>query len=56
MPVDIAVVSLLILHWTVVLTVAIAAFIVLVMKGPAFVADAYPLDEADTPAGSGGAR
>ena len=26
----------------------LAAFIVLVMKGPAFVADAYPLDELDT--------
>lgn len=48
MTTDIYVVSLLILHWTVVLTVAIAAFIVLVMKGPAFVADAYPLDEAET--------
>ena len=48
MTTDIYVVSLIILHWTVVLTVAIAAFIVLVMKGPAFVADAYPLDELDT--------
>ncbi|MFN4326353.1 MAG: hypothetical protein ACK4FP_10740 [Azonexus sp.] len=56
LPVDIAVASLLILHWTVVLTVAIAAFIVLVMKGPAFVADAYPLDEADTPADAEGVR
>ena len=48
MSTDIYVVSLIILHWTVVLTVAIAAFIILVMKGPAFVADAYPLDEAET--------
>lgn len=47
MTTDIYVVSLLILHWTVILTIAIAAFIVLVMKGPAFVADAYPLDEAE---------
>ena len=45
----IGVVSLLILHWTVVLTVAIGAFIVMVMKGPAYVADAYPLEDADTP-------
>lgn len=48
---DIYAVSLLILHWTVVLTVAIAAFIVLVMKGPAYVADAYPLNDRDPPNG-----
>lgn len=48
MTIDIYVVSLVILHWTVVLTVAIAAFIIVVMKGPAYVADAYPLDEAET--------
>lgn len=47
---DIYVVSLVILHWTVLLTVGIAAFIFMVMKGPAYVADAYPLgeDEDDT--------
>lgn len=43
-------VSLLILHWTVVFTVAIGAFIVLVMKGPAYVADPYPMDDAERPA------
>jgi hypothetical protein len=48
--VDIYVISLIILHWTVVFTVAIAAFIVLVMKGPAYVADAYPLEDSDEPA------
>lgn len=31
------------LHWTLVLTLALACFIVRVMKGPAYVADAYPL-------------
>lgn len=31
------------LHWTLVLTVALGCFIVRVMKGPAYVADAYPL-------------
>jgi hypothetical protein len=31
------------LHWTLVLTLAIGCFIVRVMKGPAYVADAYPL-------------
>ncbi len=45
----IGLISLMVLHWTVVLTVAIGAFIVLVMKGPAYVADAYPLEDADTP-------
>jgi len=33
------------LHWTLVLTVALACFIVRVMKGPPYVADAYPLPE-----------
>ena len=47
--VDIFGISLLLLHWTAVLTVAIAAFIVMVMKGPAYVADAYPLEDADAP-------
>ena len=31
------------------LTVAIAAFIVMVMKGPAYVADPYPLSDTDRP-------
>ena len=48
--VDIYAISVLVLHWTVVFTVAIGAFIVMVMKGPAYVADAYALDDADTPA------
>lgn len=45
---DIYVISLIILQWTVVLTAGIAAFIVILMKGPAYVADAYPLPEAET--------
>ena len=45
---DIYVISLIILHWTVVFTVGIAAFIIMMMKGPAYVADAYPLQEAET--------
>jgi hypothetical protein len=48
MTTDIYVASLVILHWTVIFTVAIAAFIVVAMKGPAYVADAYPLVEAET--------
>jgi hypothetical protein len=34
--------GLVVLHWTLVLTVAIGCVIVMLMKGPAFVADAYP--------------
>lgn len=40
-----------VLHWTLVLTLALVCFIVRVMKGPAYVADAYPLpSERDEPA------
>ena len=45
---DIYVISLIILHWTVVFTVGLAAFNIMMMKGPAYVADAYPLQEAET--------
>lgn len=45
--VDIYAIGLVILHWTVVFTVGIGACIVRVMKGPAYVADPYPLPEAD---------
>lgn len=48
--IDIYLIGLVILHWTVMLTVGIGAFIVMIMKGPAYVADAYPLVEADRPA------
>ncbi len=51
--VDIVAISVLILHWTAVLTVAIAATIVLVMKGPAYVADPYPLPDAERPGAQG---
>jgi hypothetical protein len=34
------------LHWSLMLTLAIACFIVRVMKGPVYVADAYPLPNA----------
>lgn len=45
--IDIYVISLIILHWTALLTVGIAAVIVMLMKGPAYVADPYPLIDAD---------
>lgn len=47
MTVDIYAVGLIILYWTILLTVGIAAFIIMVMKGPAYVADPYPLNERD---------
>ena len=47
--VDILALSIVVLHWTVVFTVVIAAFIVMVMKGPAYVADAYPVEDSETP-------
>lgn len=46
---DIYVISLVVLYWTVVLTLAIGAFIVMVMKGPAYVADGYALQETEQP-------
>lgn len=45
--VDIYVIATVILHWTLVLTLSIGCFIVLVMKGPAYVADAYPLQDCE---------
>lgn len=48
--VDIYSISLVVLHWTVVFTVGLSAFIVMVMKGPGYVADAYPLSDAERPA------
>ncbi len=47
--VDIHAISLVVLHWSVLFTVAIAAFIVMVMKGPAYVADAYPVEDSEFP-------
>ena len=41
------IIGLVVLHWTLVLTVAIGCAIVILMKGPAFVADPYSLPERD---------
>jgi hypothetical protein len=38
-------IGLVVLHWTLVLTVGIGCVIVMLMKGPAYVADAYPPPE-----------
>jgi hypothetical protein len=49
----IAVAGALVLHWTVVFTVALACVIVWIAKGPAYVADAYELIDSDRPARQG---
>ena len=41
------------LHWTLVLTLAIGCVIVMLMKGPAYVADAYAMDEPSPASESG---
>jgi hypothetical protein len=45
---DYKMIGVVVLHWTLVLTVALGCFIVRVMKGPAYVADAYPLPGSAT--------
>jgi hypothetical protein len=37
--------GVVVLHWTLVLTLALGCFIVRVMKGPAYVADAYAMPD-----------
>lgn len=39
--------------WTAVLTVAIGCVVVVIMKGPAYVADAYPVEHANRPQRTG---
>jgi hypothetical protein len=48
--IQIVLASTLVLHWTVAFTVALACLIVLIAKGPAYVADAYELIDSDRPA------
>lgn len=48
---DYTMIGIVVLHWTLVLTVAIGCFIVRVMKGPGYVADAFPPEEAIKPRG-----
>jgi hypothetical protein len=44
---DYVVAGWIVFHWTLVLTVASGCFIVRVMKGPAYVADAYWMEASD---------
>jgi hypothetical protein len=54
--IDTYLISLLILHWTVLFAVAIGAFIVLVMERSAYMGGAYPLPDAERPASQGAPR
>lgn len=47
--IDYLAIGVVIFLWTVVLTVAIFCVIVLLMKGPAYVADAYDLPDSNHP-------
>jgi len=49
MSVDIFAIATTLTFWTAMFTVAIACVVVHIMKGPAYVADAYPLQHADRP-------
>ena len=42
-------IALIVFHWSMVLTVAIGCMIVMVMKGPAYVADGYEVSHRDQP-------
>jgi hypothetical protein len=46
---EIALASVTLLYWTIVFTVTLGCLIVVIAKGPAYVADAYPLPDADAP-------
>lgn len=46
---DYMMLGLVVAHWMLVIAVGVACFIVRVMKGPAYVADAYPLPDESIP-------
>lgn len=47
--VDIYAMGAILFYCNIIVAVAMTAFIVMLMKGPAYVADAYPLNDADSP-------
>ena len=47
--IDYMVGGLIVFHWSMVLTVGIGCVIVMVMKGPAYVADGYRVSHSDQP-------
>jgi hypothetical protein len=46
---DYIVIGVLVFHWTAVITVGIGCVIVMIMKGPAYAADSYPVSHSDQP-------
>jgi len=50
--VDILAIAIAVTVWTAVMTIAIGCFVVMMMKGHAYVADAYELEDSEHP-GSG---
>ncbi|MEO7107172.1 MAG: hypothetical protein ABIZ09_12430 [Rhodoferax sp.] len=46
---DYRVLGLLVFHWTAVFTTAIGCVVVMAMKGPAYVADGFPVSHSDKP-------
>lgn len=47
--IDIGVIAVLILYWTVLFTIGIGSAIIKVMKGNAYQADSYPLQDSERP-------
>ena len=47
--VDIVAIALIVTAWTAALTIAVGCCVVVVMKGPAYVADRYDLSDAESP-------
>jgi hypothetical protein len=47
--IDAIAIGALAIHWSAIATIAIGCVIVIVMKGPGYVADEYPLPDADRP-------
>lgn len=46
---DYVVVGLVVFHWTAILTIAIGCVVVMLMKGPAYVADGLAVSHSDQP-------
>jgi hypothetical protein len=49
MTIEIALASVLVLYWTLVLAMALGCVIVMIARGPGYVADAFPVPNADAP-------
>ena len=47
--VDMLVIAMVLTHWTAILTAAIGCIVVVIMKGPGYVADQYELHDSERP-------